>query len=91
MRKSADCACSRRLAVKMASPPSLGPRIALLRNARVLGQPNLVDVTITTDGLVGRIQPAAESTQLGGAGDATSLDAAGALVLPALLVPSASS
>lgn len=65
-------------------PPRLGPRIALLRNARVLGQPSLVDVQITTEGLVGAVQPAAgrrpEKSQNG-----LTVDAAGALVLPALL------
>ncbi len=68
----------------MTSPPDFGPRLALLRNARALGQTNLVDVSITTDGLIGGIQPAADSTQLAG-DEATILDAGGALLLPALL------
>ena len=65
----------------MTSPPDFGPRLALLRNARALGQTNLVDVSITTDGLIGGIQPAADSTQLAG-DEATILDAGGALLLP---------
>lgn len=68
----------------MASPPALGPRITLLRNARLLGQPDLVDVRITAEGLVGGIQPAPESNSSTN-GDDVTVDAAGALVLPALL------
>lgn len=76
----------------MALPPVLGPRIALLQNARLAGQPDLVDVHITPQGNIAAVQPAAGqfSTERGATtscsdGCMLSLDVAGALVVPALL------
>jgi cytosine deaminase len=68
---------------KMASPPPLGPRLTLLQNARLPGEPELVDISITAEGLVGSVLPA--KAQVDDDAMSTVVDAQGALLLPALL------
>ena len=70
---------------KMASPPPLGPRLTLLQNARLPGEPELVDISITAEGLVGSVLPAFVKAQVDDDAMSTVVDAQGALLLPALL------
>lgn len=69
----------------MASPPSLGPHVALVRNVLRLGHSDLVDVRVTASGHIGEERPAATSSTWDTSDDGVVVDAAGALMLPALL------